>query len=508
MKCSPEDPLPMSVLSTYLDTLVPAWVDIVNLSLEVGSMEALKSAVILPLIKGLSSSTDTDDFKNYRPVSNLVFLSKLIERVVDIRLQQHLVKNNLQMDQQYGYKKSHSTEMLLLKVVNNLLESCDKNAPSVVLLLDLSAAFDTVDHSKLLEILCRDIGVTGVALQWFKSFLTTRTQKVKIGDVFSEIVDLLFGVAQGSILGPRLFNIYIRSVYKRVEPTRFEIEGFADDHQLVKHFVLKLQCLALGEDIKDCLSTISTWMNEHFLCLNQSKMKILVVAPPAVKKKIIISGVILENSCIRFVESAKNLGVMIDSFLSFDVQIDKVVKSCFNTIRKLSKIKVYLSQEHMKILVSSLIFSSLDYCNSLYYGLPEASIQKLQRVQNCAARLVTNAPYRSSLDGIFMILHWLKVKYRIIYKLMLVVHNCLQNKAPNGVTSLLNYAESERTMKLQETTVNNSFGNRSFAHVAPKLWNLLPRNIRDEANTLDFKKKLKSFMMTRGEEYLMWIKRK
>ena len=306
----------------------------------------------VPLIKELNSSTNTDDFKNYRPISNLVFIGKLIERVVDIRLQQHLVRNNLQKDQQYGYKKSHSTEMLLLKVVNNLLQSCDKNIPSVVLLLDLSAAFDTVDHSKLLDILCKDIGITGIALEWFRSFLTNRTQKVKIDEAFSEIAELLFGVAQGSILGPRLFNIYIRSVYSRMVSTKFEVEGFADDHQLIKQFIPKVQFSALGDNIRNCLTTISSWMKEHFLCLNQSKTKILIVAPPAVKDQIIVSGVIVDNTCcIRFVDSARNLGVIIDSFLAFDIQINEVVKSCFNSIRKLYKIRVYLSHEHMKTLV-------------------------------------------------------------------------------------------------------------------------------------------------------------
>ena len=124
MKCSPEDPLPVSILSTYLDILLPVWVDIVNLSLSVGSMASLKSAVILPLIKQLLRSTDIDDYKNYRPVSNLLFISKLIERVVDIRLQENLDVNNLNHDNEYGYKSFHSTEMLHTKVMNNFFLFC------------------------------------------------------------------------------------------------------------------------------------------------------------------------------------------------------------------------------------------------------------------------------------------------------------------------------------------------------------------------------------------------
>ena len=510
VKCSPEDPVPSAVLATNIDTLLPIWVEIVNLSLETGSMESLKNAVIIPLIKELSSSTDIENNKNYRPVSNLVFISKLIERVVDIRLQEHLIKNNLSTDKEYAYKKFHSSEMLLLKVVNDLLEACDKNSPSIVLLLDLSAAFDTVDHHKLLQILHRDIGITGTAWEWFKSFLINRTQKVKVGDSYSNTAKLSYGVAQGSILGPRLFNIYIRSLYEYIKTTGFEIEGFADDHQLYKQFLVATQTKALGDDIRNCLKHISLWMNEHFLCLNETKTKILVVAPPAVKERILVGGVILGNCCIRFVDSAKNLGVMLDSFLSFETQINKIVKSCFSILRELSRIKMFLSQQQLQVLVSSKIFSHLDYCNSLYYGLPANLITKLQRVQNCAARLVmkNRVPYRSSLDGVFYQLHWLKVKFRILFKILLIVHNCLLDHAPNEVRAMVHFCDSERTMNLVETRVlKSSYGDRAFSHAAPKLWNLLPKDIRRVKVTVQFKKLLKSFLMTRGEEYMLWMKR-
>ena len=177
-------------------------------------MDGLKSAVIIiPLIKDLGSLVDKEIYKNYRPVSNLLFLGKLIERVVDIRLDNHMTVNKLHDNHQFGYKKYHSTETLLLKIVNNLLLSCDDNMPSVILLLDLSAAFDTVDHTKLLNILYHEIGLRGKAYTWCKSFLTNRTFRIKIGNSYSLEELLLFGVAQGSVLGPRYFNIYTRPLY-------------------------------------------------------------------------------------------------------------------------------------------------------------------------------------------------------------------------------------------------------------------------------------------------------
>ena len=207
-------------------------------------------------------------------------VGKLIERIVSKRLNEHMEKNNLHSDFQHGYKKGHSTETLLLKVVNDLLLACDNHLPSIVMLLDLSAAFDTVDQAKLLYILQSEIGIEGIALNWFESFLKGRTQKVKIGDVYSDESGLNYGVAQGSVLGPDLFNIYIRSLKKQVEPSRFSIFGFADDHQLIKTFLPSFQVDAFDYDINHCFKLIAEWMTFFFLRLNASKTKILIITLP------------------------------------------------------------------------------------------------------------------------------------------------------------------------------------------------------------------------------------
>ena len=141
------------------------------MSLSTGSMGCLKSAVIIPLLKEVDDFVDPEILKNYRPVSNLLFLSKLIERCVASRLDKHMADNSLESTYQYGYKKGHSTELLLVNVVNSLLNAFDNKYATVLLLLDLSAAFDTVDQDKLLQILYNYIGITGTAFKWFISFL-------------------------------------------------------------------------------------------------------------------------------------------------------------------------------------------------------------------------------------------------------------------------------------------------------------------------------------------------
>ena len=158
------------------------------------------------------------------------------------------------------------------------------------------------------------------------------------------------------------------------------------------------------------------------------------------------------------------------------------------------------------MLVYSKIISNLDYCNATYYGLPAYTINKLQRVQNCATRLVwkNKIPFNSSLDAIYESFSWLRVRFRIIYKILLIVHHCLHENAPTQVAAMIQFSQSQRTMKLQETRTLSSYGDRAFSHVGPKLWNLLPGEIRIQHDLISFKQKLKSFLMTRGEEFVAW----
>ena len=328
---------------------------------------------------------------------------------------------------------------------------------------------------------------------------------VKVGDAFSTEDDVPYGVPQGSILGPRLFNIYIRSLYSHVEESQFSIVGFADDHQLVKQFMVALQPIALGHSIRNCLASLSSWMNHHFLCLNEGKTKILVIAPPAVKQKIVIEGMNFENTCIRFVNSANNLGVIINSILSFEEHVNKVIKGCYCTIKEYWKIKQFMTEKQLHQLVSSRILSQLDYCNTIYYGLPDITIQKLQRVQNSAARLVSKSRITSdNMDSALLEFHWLKVKYRTLFKILIIVHKCINQKAPKPVAALINISQSQRSIKLKETSYRSSYGARSFSHAGPKLWNLLPPSICEEQDIVKFKKLLKTFLMKHGDEFLAW----
>ena len=502
IKCSSADIFPQQVLYEHLDLFLPIWADLVNASIKEGSMEGLGAAYLEPTCKGAGLETDVRN--SYGPVSGLPFVGELIEGVISKQLHTHMDGNNLHIDDQSGYKRGHGTEALLIKVTNDLLIAPDKDAASVLLLLDLSAAFDTVDVDKLLDILFMEIGIRGQALKWFKSFLKGRTQRVKIGNSLSEEIVIEFGVPQGSVLGPILFNIYLRSFYRYVgNSSLFEVQGFADDHQLYTAFSLQNQVYMLGVNITDMLSKVKLWMNSFFLCLNEKKTKIIVFAPQRMRKQLLVNGIFIDDKCIRFPNVAKNLGVLLDGALSFKEQISQCVQTCYMNIRHISSIKSFLNVEQRKILVTSLVLSQLDYCNGILYNVNNTYVKQLQSVQNCAAKLIYNRKkYETGLTNIFSSLHWLQVNERIIFKILLQVHKCLYHCSPKYLTELLQLTHGfVRTGNLVSIKTKYASSDGAFSVCAPQLWNTLPIDIKFESSTIQFKRKLKTYLFQNAHLY-------
>ena len=491
------DPLPPSVLKECIQTLLPFLVVLVNYSLKQGSIDGLTEAVIRPLLK--KAGLDPNIFSNLRPISNLTFISKLIERVVNIRISDHMKANNLDCPSQYGYKKHHSTETLLVHFLNEIMVAVDSKSGVVVLIIDLSAAFDTVSHSLLLNILFREIGLRGNALRWFKSFLLNRSQRVKVGNTLSEPLELSFGVPQGSVLGPVLFNIYIRSIAKVFARFGFSHHGYADDNTGSNPFNSLFQYNVLLESIPDLLSEIKEWMDNHYLKLNTLKTEIIVFGSKSfLDTELSINGTFTNSGkCIRFNDIVKYLGVNLDNTLTLTPHINSITSACYLYLRKIRSIRKYLSQKDTETLIHAFISSRLDVCNSLFFGLAKYSLLKLQRVQNAAVRTIFSLKKRESVSDHITSLHWLTVDQRVAFKILLLVFKCLNMMAPHPLIDLLKVKDSY-TNKLEVNTFfpSSEIGKRAFCYSAPRLWNCLPTSLRVLDNTDSFKAKLKHFLFT------------
>ena len=502
IKTSSNDPLPAFLLEENLELLLPHFETLVNLSITNSSFDGLKEAHVVPILKSLQ--LDKEDFKSYRPVSLLSFVSKLTERVVHARITDYLSSNNLHVPSQYGYKRHHSCETFLLKLIDDILVTVDRKLGVVVLIIDLSAAFDTVDHNVLLNILQNKFHITGSALSWFKSFLSGRTQSVKIGDSLSSTLTILYGVPQGSILGPLLFNLYCSSLPEAFSCAGFDSMGYADDNLGLCVFPAFSKLSTLFSDVPACLSSIFQWTNSHFLKLNENKTHIMVFGNRSFKDSVNLSGCLNSSSTlIPLTHSTKLLGAHIDDTLSFDLQVSKTVSSSHIILKNVRAIRKYLTPETAATLIHSIITSKLDQCNSLLFGLSSSNKAKLQRIQNFALRTVLNLHPRSRLSQHYTDLHWLKVDQRIHFKILTTTFKCIHCLAPSPLaTKVVLSSPLDMLLDTSQFYPISAIGKKAFSYSAPRCWNALPRNLRIIPSLDTFKSHVKHHLFTNFSSYL------
>ena len=318
-----------------LDILLPLITKLVNCSLTEGAVPTgFKKAIVSPLIK--KSSLPPDELKNYRPVSGLSFISKLAEHVVASQLNDHVTSNGLENVSQSAYKQGHLTETTLLSIKNDVHLALARSEATAVLLLDQSAAFDTIDRSTLLECLSSWFGVGGVVLDWFRSYLCDRYQCIKIGSVLSDAKRLLYGVPQGSVLGPILFSLYTTTLSKVIQNHPGICFHFhADDTQLYVHLTHKHATPAF-ERLKNCLDDVRKWLSVNKLKLNPDKTEFILFSSKNVRTKLgKFFPVNILGTPLSPAEAIRNLGVWFDSDFSFSCHVGNICKACFVHIRDL-----------------------------------------------------------------------------------------------------------------------------------------------------------------------------
>ena len=306
------DAFPTALLKECLNELIEPLTDIVNLSLQGAAVPAAtKRAIVTPLIKKVT--LDPDNFKNYRPVSNLNFVSKVMEKVVAKRLLAHIQQNQLCFRFQSAYRTDHSIQTALLRVHNDISSALHKKCMVVLVLLDLSAVFDTIDHNILLSRLRSHFGITGNALNWFASYLSDRSLMVKVGQYFSQIVQLKYGVPQGSVLGPILFTMYTTPLKDIIQKHGVSYHTYADDTQLYLTFRPGVEINNVCSRLEECISDIKRWMLCNKLKLNDEKTEVLLLGSPYFLKKVPSITLQIGDSLVKSTSCAKNLGVLFDS---------------------------------------------------------------------------------------------------------------------------------------------------------------------------------------------------
>ena len=341
--------------------------------------------MIIPLLKKYGLELVN---KSYRPVSNLQFVSKITEKAALSGFKLHLNENKLLPGYQSAYREDFSTEMALTKVHNDLLLAMDNQKVSFFVALDLSAAFDTVDHNILKKVLERQFGVTGLAHRWFCSYLESRSQRVKIDNTFSDIMELKYGVPQGSCAGPVLYTMYASTLGKVFEKFDISVMGYADDHALYSSCLDKETVSSTIANIEVCLKEVKEWMGRNRLMMNEEKTEFVAFGRRNILDNLAVESISVGDGPVEVSSAVKYLGVWLDNILDMKKFISDRCRIASLKLYSIRKIKKYLCRESLTRLVNALVLSHLDYSNALLFGLPESTIRPMQNIQNSAARLI------------------------------------------------------------------------------------------------------------------------
>ena len=381
-----------------------------------------------------------------------------------------------------------------------------------LVLLDLSAVFDTVDHKILLERLENYFRVTGATLRWIKSYLANQLQRVIIGNTNttgakSNSIRLEFGVSQGSALEPILFTLYT-SPLGQICSNNVYYHLYADDQQIYLSFKPGHTGVQSTQDdcihhMEGCVEEIKNWMARNMLKLNEEKTEFIIFRIHQQLKKIQNITIRIGNTNITPVDHVRNLGFMMDMFCKNNRHINYLSSSLYHQLRNIWNIRGKLDFDTAKLVVQALILSKLNYCNSLLVGTPKCHLSHLQCVQNMACRVVCNLRKFDHVSSSMFSLHWLKVRECITFKIAYMVYCCKMGLAPDYLIDLLPSATHNHLLRSSTSgsipparcwTSLASAG--SFSVVGPKIWNNLPPAVQSKVSTDSFRKCLKTFLFS------------
>ena len=418
------DYLSMTLIKRAASALAPLLTHVFNLSIATGVFpQPLKTARVTPIHK----SGPTDLCPNYRPVSVLVSISKLLERIVYNQLMTFINDQNLLTNSQYGFRPGRSTEAALLSFTDHVLNAFDNDEYTVSVFLDLSKAFDTVNHSIMLHKL-NHYGVRGTAHTWFHSYLSNRVQHVHLNNQSSSNLPITCGVPQGSILGPLLFLLYVNDVCQTSHILKYIL--FADDTAL---FHSDTNICRLINTMNIELQKIADWLSANKLTLNVKKTNYIIFHRYK-KFTYPLPPIKIKENILTEVKTTKFLGITVETHLLWQPHIkvtrNKIAKQCgiMHLIRNL------LDTRSLLLIYYSLIYSNLIYCMTVWSGASNESLKQLVIIQKRAVRTIAGVRFREHTNGLFHNLRILKLP-----EIITLTNATFVFKSMHGLTDTANY---------------------------------------------------------------------
>jgi len=472
---------------------------IFNLSFTSGTVpNNLKVAKVIPIYK----KDDADQFSNYRPVSVLPCFSKILERLVFNRCTQFIDGHDILNKQQFGFRANHSTYMAIMQVVDKLNKAVENNESTIGIFLDLSKAFDTIDHNILLYKM-KHYGFRGVVYDWFESYLNNRKQYVNFNNSRSDLKDIICGVPQGSILGPLLFILYVNDIVNT--SNKFNFTLFADDTTILySHKDIKNQVPVINRELQE----VSNWFKANKLSVNASKTNFMLMGTPQTTSKYDDDGnecleIVLNETKLERVVSTKFLGIIIDENTTWKQHIDAITKTISRNIGVINKLKQFIPERILYSLYCSLVLPYINYGILVWGNTYKTYLEKILKLQKWAMRTISNSHYRSHSGPLF-------AKYNIInvfdtYNLELGVFmfkysaGMLPSVFDNFFTkrSEIHNYQTRYKNDYNQTRNKKCFSDNSVRTQGPILWNSLNESIKNSNSTKHFRNQYKKNLITK-----------
>ena len=480
------DCIPSFLLKLITPCIIEPLTHIVNLSLQTGAVPSIcKKARVTPIHK----NGDKCNPNNYRPISILPFIGKIIEYFVSQQLTDYMEDNRLFTRHQFGFRKNHSTHYLMFDLIDEIYKSKHRSFRPGIIFLDIKKAFDTVNHDILLKKLIY-YGVGGTVLTWFKNFLSDRYQCTRVGNKISGFLPVLAGVPQGSVLGPILFSIYINDINYACNlslPYLFADDGalFFEDTSRESFINMKIE-----------LITIFKWLCANKLSLNADKTEFMIFDSHD-QKDVIVVETKETRIVIKECKETKYLGLILDNKLNFKGHIDHIKKKVLKRIGAMYRSKNLLPVKYRKMFANALMLPQFDYLDTIYNRASRTKLAELDILYKKVAKIALGVPNTESSLNVYRDMKWLPLHLRRQLHLSNYMYRIINDNCPSNFMSRFTYVSGgSRNSESCNLYINRSVSNKNFYYLGAKCWNIIPPNLRDLSDVSSFSNAYKAKLLS------------